>query len=121
MCDIGGQVRLCGGHGRLGYRRRGRGSGHYTPTLDKNKGLYSALGNKDFNYGQRWASYQMWMTWENIVHQVNTIYGNGISNKLKNKTKVSIPNPEYTEDVKPKQKQRVELLNLESANLSEEM
>ena len=47
------------GHGRCGSRGRGRGSGHYTTTLNKNKGLYSALGNTAFDYGQRGAADQM--------------------------------------------------------------
>ena len=41
------------------------------------------------------------------------------SNKLQNKTKVSIPKPEYTEDSQSKYKHRVEPINLQSSRLSE--
>ena len=93
MSDIGGQVR--GRVGR-GFRDRDRGSGHYTLKLNK-KGLCSALRNNVFDYGQKGAAYQMQTTWENIFHYVSTIYGHDISNGMKNKTKDSTPNPEYTE------------------------
>ena len=62
----------------------------------------------------------MRMTWEMIVHHVRTIYYHNIINELQNKTKVSIPKPKYTEYVQLKHKQRVELLNLQSARLSKE-
>ena len=58
-------------------------------------------------------------TWDNIVHHVRTIYSHEISNELKIKIKVFIPNTEYTEYVQPKHKHRVELLNLQSERLSE--
>ena len=61
----------------------------------------------------------MWATWEKIVHHVGTIYGHDIRNGLHNKKKVSIPKPEYTEDIQFKHKQRVEIINLQSARLSE--
>ena len=61
----------------------------------------------------------MWTTWENIVHHVGNIYKNDIRNKLQNKTRVSIPKSEYTEDVQLKHKHRMELINLKSARLSE--
>ena len=54
----------------------------------------------------------MQTTSEKIVHPVSNIYGNNTSNKIQNKTRVSIPDPEYTEYVQSKHKQRVELLNL---------
>ena len=38
------------------YIGRGRVSGHYTLTLNKNKGLCSALEKNVFDYGQKWAS-----------------------------------------------------------------
>ena len=53
-----------------------------------------------------------------IVHHVGTVYGHDIRNEVQNRTKVSIPNTEYTEDLQSKHKQRVELLNLQSARLS---
>ena len=59
------------------------------------------------------------MTWENIVHNVGTIYGHDIRNGMQNKTKVSIPKPDYTEDVQSKHKQRVEVLSLQSVRISE--
>ena len=58
-------------------------------------------------------------TWGNIVHHVWTIYGHDISNKLQNKTELFIPKTEYTEYLQSKHKQRMELLNLHSARLSE--
>ena len=57
-------------------------------------------------------------TWEKIVYNVGTIDRQDISNKLQNKTKVSIPKPEYTEYVHSKHRHRVELLNLRSARVS---
>ena len=62
----------------------------------------------------------MGTTWENIVHNFGTIYKHKISNKKQTKTKVSISNPKYTEDLQSKTKQRIELLNLQIARLSEE-
>ena len=90
MSGIGGQVRGCGGRGSRG---RGIGSVHYTPTLNKNKGLCSTLGNNFFDYGMKGAADQMWTAWEKIFHHVGTIYGHKINNKLQNKTKVSTPKP----------------------------
>ena len=58
-------------------------------------------------------------TWEKIYHHVGTIYGHDTRKELQNKTNVSIPKPEYTEDVQLKHKQIVELLNLQSARLGE--
>ena len=54
-----------------------------------------------------------------IVHHVGTVYRHDIKNEVQNRKKVSIPNTEYTEDLQSKHKQRVELLNLQSARLSE--
>ena len=54
-----------GGHGGRAFRLRGRGSGHYTATININKGLFSALGNNVFDYGQKGAADQMRTTWEN--------------------------------------------------------
>ena len=84
-----------GGQGivRGGRRYRGclRGSAHYTPTLNKNKGLCSALGNNVFDYGQKGAVDQMRTTWEKIFHHVGTIYGHSISNKMQNKKRSPSP------------------------------
>ena len=74
----------------------------------KNKGLYSALGINVFDFGQKGAEDQIWTSWDKIFHHARTIYGHDISNKLYKKRKVSIPKPEYTEDVQLKHKQRVE-------------
>ena len=108
-----------GGRSGCGYRGSGRGSRHYTATLNKNKRLCSAFGKNVFNYGQKELADQMRTTWENIVHHVGTVYGHYISKTLKNKIKVFIHNPEFTEDVQFKKKLNVELLNLHSARLSE--
>ena len=58
-------------------------------------------------------------TWGKIVQNVGNIYGHDIRNKLQKKMKVFIPKPEYTENVQSKHKQRMEILNLRSARLSE--
>ena len=76
MGGRGGQVRGRSGRGGRGSRDSGRGSVHYTPTLNKNKCLCGALGNKVFAYGQKGEADQMRRTWENIVHHVDTIYSN---------------------------------------------
>ena len=55
-----------------------------------------------------------------IFHHVGAIYGHDISNELQKKINLSIPKPEYTEDVQQKQINNVELINLQSARLSEE-
>ena len=102
MSGRGGQDRDRGGRGGCVSRGCKRGSDHYTPTLNKNKSLCSALGNNFFKYGQKGASDQIQMTWENIINHVGNIYGNVISNELQNKTKVSITKHEYTEDVQSK-------------------
>ena len=110
MSGRGGQgIGHSGRGGCVGSRYRGcsRGSFNYTNTLNKNKGLCSALGNNVFDYGQKGAAHQMRTTWENIVHHARTIYGHDIRNKLNKKTKVSISKPEYTDDVQLKHKQRV--------------
>ena len=93
MGGRGGQGRFLGGHS--GRRSRGRGTrrDHYNSTLNKNKGLCSALGNKFYDYGQKGAADQMQTTWEKIFHHVGNIYGHNISNKIQYKTKVSIPKP----------------------------
>ena len=119
MSGIGGQGIGSGGRSERGSRGRNRGIGQYIPTLNKNEGLFSSLGNNIFDYGQKGAADQMRTTRENIVHHVGTIYKNDISKKPKNKTKVSISNPEYTEYVQLKQKKFMELLKLQSARLSE--
>ena len=54
---------------------------------------------KNSDYGQKGAGDQMQTTWENIVHNVGTIYGHYIRNEIQNKMKVFIPKPEYTDDV----------------------
>ena len=61
----------------------------------------------------------MRITWEKIFQHERTIYSHDIRNEMQNKTKVSIPNPEYTEGVQSKHRQRVEMLNLHSDLLSE--
>ena len=94
MSGRGGQVRGCGvhnGRGGSGSRGHDRGSGNYNTTLNKNKGLCSALGNNVFDYGQRGAAEQMQMTWEKIVHHAGNIYGQYIRNELHKKMKVFIP------------------------------
>ena len=58
-------------------------------------------------------------TLEKIVQHVVTIYRHDNSNKLQNKTKVSYPTLEYTEDVQSEHKELVELLNLQSEMISE--
>ena len=47
----------------LHTQRRGRGIGHYTATLNKNKILYSALGNNVFGFGRKGTADQMRTTW----------------------------------------------------------
>ena len=49
----GGQGRVQGDCGEYGYIGRVRGSGHYTLALNKNKGLFSSLGNNVFDYGHK--------------------------------------------------------------------
>ena len=94
-----GQGRGRGVCGRCESIGRGRGISDYTPALNKNIFLCSALGNNFLNYVRKGAAYQIHNTCENIVHHFGTICRKYIRNKLQNKTKVSIPNPEYTEDV----------------------
>ena len=77
--------------GGCGSIVRGRGIGHYTAILNKNKGLSSALRNNVFDYGQKWAADQMRMTWDNIVNHVRTIHVHDISNKIQNKTRSLSP------------------------------
>ena len=55
MSGRGGQGGGRGVRGGFGSRGRSRGSGKYTPTLNQNKGLCSAIGNDVFNYGQKQA------------------------------------------------------------------
>ena len=83
MSGRGGHFRVRGVRGRID----GRGSifcdidsGNYTATLNKNKGLCSALGNSIFNYGQKGAADQMRASWEKIVQHVGSIYGHDIIN-----------------------------------------
>ena len=121
MIGRGVQVRCRDGRGGCGSRGRGRGSGHYTPTSNKNKGLCSALGQNIFDYDQKGEKDQMRTTWQNIVHHVEIVYGHDISNGMQNKTKFSIPKPEYTKDIHSKCKHRVKLINLHSARISEAM
>ena len=52
-----------------------------------------------FDYGQKGAADQMRTMWEKIVHHVGTIHGHDVSNELLNKKIVSIPEPEYTQEV----------------------
>ena len=78
---------------------------------NKNKCLFSALGNHVFDNCQKGAAYQMMMTWNNIVNHYRTIYGNNISNELQNKKRINIPQREHTQQVKDKQLKRVERLS----------
>ena len=80
MSGTGGQGRDRSGCGGRGPRGRGRGSIHYTPTLNKNICLCSALGNNVYDYGQKLAADQMRMNWEKIVHHAGTIYRHDIIN-----------------------------------------
>ena len=61
----------------------------------------------------------MWITWDKKVHHDGTIYGHDINNEMQNKTKVSIPKPEYTEYLQSKHKQCLELLHLKISSLNE--
>ena len=63
MSGIGLQGRGRGVRVGRGSRGRGRCRGHYTATLNKNKGLCSALGNNVFDYGQKGATDQMRTNW----------------------------------------------------------
>ena len=90
ISGIGGQGRVCGGRGSRGC---GRGSAHYTPILNINKVLRSALGKNIFDYGQKEPADQIQTIWEKIVHHVGTIYGHYFSKVVQNKTKFSYPKP----------------------------
>jgi hypothetical protein len=101
-----------GGRAGRGHNggRGGRGRGNYYATekaVAKHKGLFAALTNHVFDYGQKGAADQMQTTWEKIVHHVGTIHGHDISNELLNKKTVIIDKPVHTQDVQDKHALRV--------------
>ena len=86
------------GKGRGGRGRASPRGAHYSGTQPaKQKGLCEALGPHVFDYGNRNAADQMSVTYEKIVSYVGSIHGTDISNKLLNRTKVVLDEPEYTQ------------------------
>ena len=63
----------------------------------KHKGLCNDLGNHVFDYSHMSSSDQMKTTWENIVHNVGTIYGQKIRNEMQKNKTVIIPKPMHTQ------------------------
>ena len=84
------------GRGGRGSRRGRGGRGNYgSGSTSKSKGMCGALGNHVFDYGPK-AADQMRVTLEKITQHVGTIFGHEISTELGTKTRVTIPQPEYT-------------------------
>ena len=89
-----------GSYQGLGDRGRGRsvrGYIYYGDTT-KHKGLFSALGNHVFDYGQKSSADQMRTTWEKLVHHVRTIHGHNFSKTLLNKKTIIIKKPKHIQD-----------------------
>ena len=111
MSGKGKQGRGCGDHRARGGRVIRRGniySSHIYNLNNKNKGFYSALGHRVFNYGQKGAADQMRMTWEKIFKHVGTIYGRIIRYASQNKKRVNILQPIHNQEVKDKHMKIVE-------------
>lgn len=112
--------------GRGGGRGRGRGS-HYTGNARTTaKGLCAALGTNVFDYGQKGSADQMRTSWEKLVQYAGTTYGQDISNELKNKKEITIPEPEHTDDVKNRHAAREQLVkdgirNIQAARKQQEI
>jgi hypothetical protein len=87
-----------GCNSRGGGRGHGQGRGlNYTGTnLPAKRGLCTTLCTNIFDYGQKAAADQMRTSWEMLVKYVFTNYGQDISNKLFNKTVVTLVEPLHT-------------------------
>ena len=60
-----------------------------------------------FDYGTTGCADQMRVTLEKLTHHAGTIYSSDISNELTNREKVTLVEPEYTDEVKAKHANRV--------------
>ena len=118
MTGRGRSSRGRGGQGGPGGRTHGRGNNYSSSSNTKHKGLCAALGNHVFDYGQRGCADQMRNTWEKITHHVGTIYGHDISNELQNKTKVTIPKPEHSQEILDRHQDRVTRLQGQNLRLA---
>ena len=88
-----------GGRGGSGYTGRGygcgcgRGQNYSGASNTSKKSICTDLGNNVFDYVHKAEADQMITSWENLVHHIDTKYGQDISNDLNKKTKVNFVTP----------------------------
>ena len=56
-----------------------------------------------FDYGTRNVADQMHTSWDKVSEHIGTECGNDITNELKNKRELVIPEPTYSNDVQVRQ------------------
>ena len=103
--------------GRRGCGRGNSYHSHINNLNNKNKGLFSALGQHIFDYGKEGAADQMRTTWEKIANHIGTIYGHNISNDFQNKKRIEIPQPKHTLQVNDKHRNIFEQIKYQHSRL----
>ena len=92
-----GRGRVRGGRGRgRGKPHAGRGAGGSTTA--KLQGLFPALGENVFTYGEKGSADQIKTTQEKIVQYVGIQYVNDIRTEVLNQTEFIIPKPEHSQE-----------------------
>jgi hypothetical protein len=115
MSGRGGRQQSSGRGGRGAYGRGGAGgrgsnySGASTGGAAKQKGDCIALGEHVFDYGQKGSADQLRTTWEKIITYAGTNYGQDICNELRNKKKLIISQPQYSQDILDLHQERVKI------------
>ena len=85
-----------GRDGRGGAGKSGRGQGYTTTPKSIKSGLCKELEGHVFEYGGHGAADKMRITMEKIQQYVGIKYGEDISAELKNRSRIIIPQPEYS-------------------------
>lgn len=108
------------GRGRGGSSRRGGGRGRNYNSNINHKSFKTGL-NKDleghiFDYGMKTSADLMRTTRKKIVRYVGSKYSGDIANELMNQTPLVIDPPEYSNDVKLINEQRLRIICAQQAN-----
>ena len=93
---LNGRGRGRGGRG-IGRVKAHAGRGAGSSTTAKMQGLFPALGENVFTYGEKGSADQIKTTQEKIIQYVVIQYGNDISTEVLNQTEFIIPKPEHSQ------------------------
>ena len=108
------------GGGSRGNGRGGGARGHgrsYNNNKNTKVGLCKDLEANIFDFGTKTSADLMRTRQEKIVQYVATKYGGDIANKLKNRTQLVIPVPDYSSYIKARHTARVLMVRSQQDNM----